>query len=69
MLLRLLIALLLILCMSSNNVNVFAKDDGDNKQNGDFIGVAENNNKEEVDFQEGEIIVKYKGDSEPFHVE
>ena len=65
------VLLSLVLCTFLNNGNVFAKDDGE-KPSDDFIGVAEDNigigNKKD-EFVEDEIIVKYKGDSEPFRVE
>lgn len=60
------VVLSLIIFIFANNINVFAKD-GD-KQDNDFIGVAETQ-KGNGDFEEGELIVKYKGDKEPFHVE
>jgi serine protease len=64
------VVLLFTLSILLTSGNVFAKDKDDKggEQSGDFIGVA-GTQEEEGDFEEGELIVKYKGDSEPFRVE
>lgn len=62
------VVLLYTLSMFLNSSSVFARNNENGKQDVDFIGVAENS-KQEGDFVPDEVIVKYKGDNEPFRVE